>query len=117
MNKCPSDVKLVWFSPLLAALTCGWDRKEASPSETWVMSGFFLAAEVVEQCRGNSHDHTTFRSFVSSDGSQMAELKSAAAQPSPQEVAPTESNSEVPFLRVSVSEGLLLLPFGLHSCF
>lgn len=47
----------------------------------------------------------------------MAELKSAAAQPSPQEMAPTESNSEVTFLRVSVSEGLLLLPFGLHSCF
>lgn len=28
---------------------------------------FFLAAEVVEQCTGNSHNHTTFRSFVSSD--------------------------------------------------
>lgn len=30
MNTCPSNVRLVWFSPLLAALTCGWDRKEAS---------------------------------------------------------------------------------------
>lgn len=33
----------------------------------------------------------------------MAELKSAAAQPSPQEMAPAESNSEVTFLRVAVS--------------
>lgn len=109
----------------LPGLTCRWDRRKAStvkPEWCQVLFSRWGGGTMQGQL---PQSHQPCALLFPATRSQMSELKSATgAQPSPQETALEESNVFDPlgwfcerqsdFLW---AEGLLLLLFGLRSCF